>query len=333
LLFVRQAVLYAIHTYHRQAVPYALHTHIGRLCRVLYTPTIGRLCCMLYTHIGRLCRMLYTPIWLYTPTIGRLCHMLYTIHTYHMLHPIPCYTYLPHASPHTVCDQLVSIFVTALLLPTCPDWHLRQRYLLQQHTLLFSRFKTVQWLYVGLARTICICKCITYFGGDFIRYTVIYGVRHLYIPIRFWPTLFIWSHVVHENSGPLDCIWHIMYDVLAMFFTCNCVCVCVCMCVCARVWMCVSSAQQPMVLLKDGFKPGSSLSRAKAGNCTLDCNSPDSLSLFLCCFSHPTCLTHWLILYHTHSSRLPRLSSPGMGSLLNHLAEHHNIKTRKCHLQ
>ena len=144
LLFVRQAVLYAIHTYHRQAVPYALHTHIGRLCRVLYTPTIGRLCCMLYTHIGRLCRMLYTPIWLYTPTIGRLCHMLYTIHTYHMLHPIPCYTYLPHASPHTVCDQLVSIFVTALLLPTCPDWHLRQRYLLQQHTLLFSRFKTVQ---------------------------------------------------------------------------------------------------------------------------------------------------------------------------------------------
>ena len=109
LLFVRQAVLYAIHTYHRQAVPYALHTHIGRLCRVLYTPTIGRLCCMLYTHIGRLCRMLYTPIWLYTPTIGRLCHMLYTIHTYHILHPIPCYTYLPHASPHTVCDQLVSL--------------------------------------------------------------------------------------------------------------------------------------------------------------------------------------------------------------------------------
>ena len=28
-----------------------------------------------------------------------------------------------------------------------------------------------------------------------------------------------------------------------------------------------------------GFKPGSSLSRAKAGNCTTDCNSPDNLSL------------------------------------------------------
>jgi len=47
-----------------------------------------------------------------------------------------------------------------------------------------------------------------------------------------------------------------------------------------------------------------------------------SLSLFLCCFSNPTYLTHWRILYHTHSSRLPRLSSPGLGSLLNHLAEH-----------
>ena len=46
------------------------------------------------------------------------------------------------------------------------------------------------------------------------------------------------------------------------------------------------------------------------------------LSLFLCCFSNPTYLTHWRILYHTHSSRLPRLSSPGLGSLLNHLAEH-----------
>jgi len=71
-----------------------------------------------------------------------------------------------------------------------------------------------------------------------------------------------------------------------------------------------------------GFKPGSSLSRAKAENCTTDCNSPDNLSLFLCCFSNPTCLTHWHILYHTHTSRLPRLSSPGLGSLLNHLAEH-----------
>ena len=47
-----------------------------------------------------------------------------------------------------------------------------------------------------------------------------------------------------------------------------------------------------------------------------------SLSLFLCCFLNPTCLTHWHILYHTHSSRLPRLSSPGLGCLLNHLAEH-----------
>jgi len=28
----------------------------------------------------------------------------------------------------------------------------------------------------------------------------------------------------------------------------------------------------------DGVKPGSSLSRAKAGNCTIDCNSPDTLS-------------------------------------------------------
>jgi len=47
-----------------------------------------------------------------------------------------------------------------------------------------------------------------------------------------------------------------------------------------------------------------------------------SLSLFLCCFSNPTCLTHWHILYHTHSSRLPHLSSPGLEGLLNHLAEH-----------
>jgi len=34
-------------------------------------------------------------------------------------------------------------------------------------------------------------------------------------------------------------------------------------------------------LLKNGVKPGSSLSRAKAGNCTTDCNSPDNLSLSL----------------------------------------------------
>ena len=46
------------------------------------------------------------------------------------------------------------------------------------------------------------------------------------------------------------------------------------------------------------------------------------LSLVLCCFSNLTYLTHWRILHHTHSSRLPRLSSPGLGSLLNHLAEH-----------
>ena len=78
----------------------------------------------------------------------------------------------------------------------------------------------------------------------------------------------------------------------------------------------------PVSLLKNCFKPGSSLSRAKAGNCTTDCNSPDNLSLFLCCFSNPTYLKHWRILYHTHTSRLPRLSSPGLGSLLNHLAEH-----------
>jgi len=33
-------------------------------------------------------------------------------------------------------------------------------------------------------------------------------------------------------------------------------------------------------------------------------------------------LDHWRILYHTHTSRLLRLSSLGLGSLLNHLAEH-----------
>ena len=37
-----------------------------------------------------------------------------------------------------------------------------------------------------------------------------------------------------------------------------------------------------------------------------------SLSLL---FLKPTCLTHWHILYHTHSSRLLRLSSPGLGRL------------------
>ena len=76
------------------------------------------------------------------------------------------------------------------------------------------------------------------------------------------------------------------------------------------------------VLLKNGFKPGSSLSRAKAGNCTTYCNSPDNLSLFLCCFSNPNYLTTD-VYYTTHTLvGLPRLSSPGLGSLLNHLAEH-----------
>jgi len=50
--------------------------------------------------------------------------------------------------------------------------------------------------------------------------------------------------------------------------------------------MCFSSACHSKWLslqskLKNGFKPGSSLSRAKAGNCTTDCNSPDTLSLSL----------------------------------------------------
>jgi len=46
-----------------------------------------------------------------------------------------------------------------------------------------------------------------------------------------------------------------------------------------------------------------------------------SLSLSLL-FLKSDLLDHWRILYHTHTSRLPRLSSPGLGSLLNHLAEH-----------
>jgi hypothetical protein len=53
--------------------------------------------------------------------------------------------------------------------------------------------------------------------------------------------------------------------------------------------------------------------------CTTDCNSPDTLSLsqlFLNSDLLDT-LTYTHILYHTHSSRLPRLSSPGLGSLLN----------------
>jgi len=47
-------------------------------------------------------------------------------------------------------------------------------------------------------------------------------------------------------------------------------------------------------LLKNCYKPGSSLSRAKAGNCTTALQTAIllilslSLSLFLCCFSNPT---------------------------------------------
>ena len=53
-----------------------------------------------------------------------------------------------------------------------------------------------------------------------------------------------------------------------------------------------------------GFKPGSSLSRAKAGNCTTDCNSPDNLSLSFSAVSQIR-LT-WPLTYtipHTHTSR------------------------------
>ena len=52
-------------------------------------------------------------------------------------------------------------------------------------------------------------------------------------------------------------------------------------------------------LLKNDFKPGSSLSRAKAGNCTTDCNSPDTLSLSLL-FLKSDLLDTLSILYHTH---------------------------------
>jgi hypothetical protein len=76
-------------------------------------------------------------------------------------------------------------------------------------------------------------------------------------------------------------------------------------------------------LLKKCFEPGSSLFRAKAGNCTyLWLTILLRFFLFCCCFSNPTSTTHWHILYHTQFSRLPRLSSPGQGSLLNHLAEY-----------
>jgi hypothetical protein len=62
-------------------------------------------------------------------------------------------------------------------------------------------------------------------------------------------------------------------------------------------------------LLKNGFKPGSSLSRAKAGNCTTDCSSPDNLFLFLCCFSNPTYLTTD-VYYITHTLVGCRASPP-----------------------
>ena len=81
------------------------------------------------------------------------------------------------------------------------------------------------------------------------------------------------------------------------------------------------------VLLKNGFKPGSSLSRAKAGNCTTDCNSPDNLSLFLCCFSNPTYLT--TDVYCTTHTLVGCLASPPQGWEVystgrpsGHLAEH-----------
>ena len=64
-------------------------------------------------------------------------------------------------------------------------------------------------------------------------------------------------------------------------------------------------------LLKNGFKPGSSLSRAKAGNCTTDCSSPDNLSLFLCCFSNPTYLTHCV--YCTTHTLVGCRASPPQG--------------------
>jgi hypothetical protein len=62
-------------------------------------------------------------------------------------------------------------------------------------------------------------------------------------------------------------------------------------------------------LLKNGFKPGSSLSRAKAGNCTTDCSSPDNLFLFLCCFSNPTYMTTD-VYYITHTLVGCRASPP-----------------------
>ena len=43
----------------------------------------------------------------------------------------------------------------------------------------------------------------------------------------------------------------------------------------------IKRSKMQISLLKNGFKPGSSLSRTKAGNCTTDCHSPDTLSLSL----------------------------------------------------
>jgi len=53
-------------------------------------------------------------------------------------------------------------------------------------------------------------------------------------------------------------------------------------------------------LLKNGFKPGSSLSRAKAGNCTTNCNSPDTLSLSLLFLKSDLLDTLTYTIPHTH---------------------------------
>ena len=47
-----------------------------------------------------------------------------------------------------------------------------------------------------------------------------------------------------------------------------------------------------------------------------------SLSLSLLFLKSDLLETLTYTIPHTHTSRLPRLSSPGLGSLLNHLAEH-----------
>ena len=63
-------------------------------------------------------------------------------------------------------------------------------------------------------------------------------------------------------------------------------------------------------LLKNGFKPGSSLSRAKAGNCTTDCNSPDTLSLSFSAVSHIRLTWHTDVYYTTHTIVGCRASPP-----------------------